>query len=115
MSQARNYKRSLARATKNPNQAAIMNRYFSKVTEFKALPFEELDTLAKDIMDKKIKMSSTDREAFYDVYRPLVFEKGMKLAAEKMSKSKEDNKVEDIQHEDINELPERGINILKNE
>jgi len=102
MSQARNYKRSLARATKNPNQAAIMNRYFSKVTEFKALPFEELDTLAKDIMDKKIKMSSTDREAFYDVYRPLIFEKAMKQASEKMSKPKEEiNQIEDIQHEDI--------------
>ena len=45
-SQSRQYKRSLQQATKNNQQSKIMNRYFSKLDEYKKLSFEELETVA---------------------------------------------------------------------
>ena len=90
-SQSRRYKRSLEQATKNNQQAKIMNRYFSKADEYKKLSFEELEQLATDVYDKKVKLSKTDKEALYDVYRPLVFQKAMERSKEL---SKEEPKTE---------------------
>lgn len=100
MNQARNYKRSLSRATKNPTQAKIMQRYFDKKEEYSKLSYEEIDNLAKEVYEKKVKLSSTDKEALYDVYRPLVMKKAQEEFAAKMASKKEET-VEDIQHEDI--------------
>jgi hypothetical protein len=92
MSQARNYKRSLGRATKNPTQAKIMQRYFDKKEEYSKLSYEEIDTLAKEVYEKKVKLSSTDKEALYDVFRPLMFAKAQEEFAAKMAGKKEETK-----------------------
>jgi len=86
-SQARQYNRSLRQATKNNQQTKIMNRYFSKLEEYKKLSFEDLEQVATDVYDRKIKLSKTDKEALYDVYRPLVFQKAMERAKEAETKT----------------------------
>lgn len=76
-SQNRREKRALKQLFKSSQQAKIANRYISKLEEYRKLSFEELDQFAKDVYDKKIKLSKTDKEALYEIYRPLVFQKAM--------------------------------------
>lgn len=90
-SQNRHQKRVLKQLFKSSQQAKIANRYISKLEEYKKLSFEELDQFAKNVYNKTIKLSKTDKEALYEVYRPLVFQKAM----EKYSQlSKEEPKTE---------------------
>ncbi len=84
-SQARKYNRSLKQSNNN-QQTKVMNRYFSKLEEYKKLSFEDIDRFAKDVYEGKIKLSKTDKQALYDIYKPLVFQKAMERAKEAQSK-----------------------------
>lgn len=92
MSQARNYNRSLSKAQSNPIQVKIVNRYFKLKDEYSKLPYEELDALAKDVYEGKVKLSKTDKQALYDVYRPQLMQKAQEEFAAKMANKKEDDK-----------------------
>lgn len=95
-SQQRSYTRSLSRAQNNPTQAKIMARYFNKQEEYKKLNRADLDVLAEQIMKKEVKLSNTDKQAFYDVYRPLVFQEAMdKYKQQQEEKQKELNKTQE--------------------
>ena len=101
MSQARNYKRSLLQAQNNPTQRKIADRYFKMKEEYSKLSYEEIDTLAKEVYEKKVKLSSTDKQALYDVFRPLMLAKAQEEFAAKIGEPKKEETIEDIQHEDI--------------
>lgn len=92
MSQARNYNRSLTKAQSNPIQRKIVNRYFKLKDEYSKLPYEELDALAKDVYEGKVKLSKTDKQALYDTYRPQLMQKAQEEFATKMANKKEDDK-----------------------
>lgn len=92
MSQARNYNRSLTKAQSNPIQVKIVNRYFKLKDEYSKLPYEELDALAKDVYEGKVKLSKTDKQALYDTYRPQLMQKAQEEFATKMANKKEDDK-----------------------
>lgn len=92
MSQARNYNRSLMQAKSNSTQTKIVNRYFKLKDEYSKLPYEELDALAKDVYEGKVKLSRTDKQALYDVYRPQLMQKAQEEFAAKMANKKEDDK-----------------------
>lgn len=101
MSQARNYKRSLLQAQNNPIQRKIADRYFKMKEEYSKLSYEEIDTLAKEVYEKKVKLSSTDTQALYDVFRPLMLAKAQEEFAAKIGEPKKEETIEDVQHEDI--------------
>ena len=92
MSQARNYNRSLTKAQSNPIQRKIVDRYFRLKDEYSKLPYEELDALAKDVYEGKVKLSKTDKQALYDTYRPQLMQKAQEEFANKMADKKEDDK-----------------------
>lgn len=81
-SQNRQRKRAFKQLFNNSQQSKISNRYLSKFEEYKKLTFDELDQYAKDVYNKTIKISKTDKQALYDVYRPLVFQRAMEKAKE---------------------------------
>jgi len=91
MSQARNYKRSLQQAQNNPIQRKIADRYFKMKEEYSKLSYEEIDTLAKEVYKKKVKLSSTDKQALYDVFRPQMLAKAQEEFATKMASKKEES------------------------
>jgi len=92
MSQARNYNRSLKQAKSNSIQTKIVNRYFKLKDEYSKLPYEELDSLAKDVYEGRVKLSKTDKQALYDTYRPQLMQKAQEEFATKMANKKEDDK-----------------------
>jgi hypothetical protein len=95
-SQNRQQKRVLKQLFKSSQQTKIANRYISKLEEYKKLSFEELDQFAKDVYNKKVKLSKTDKEALYEIYRPLVFQKAMEKYKEL---NKEEPKTELVETE----------------
>jgi hypothetical protein len=90
-SQNRYQKRIFKQLFNNSQQSKISNRYISKLEEYKKLSFEELDQFAKDVYNKTIKLSKTDKEALYEVYRPLVFQKAMERYLSKEESKTESN------------------------
>ena len=98
MSQARNYNRSLMQAKSNSTQTKIVNRYFKLKDEYSKLPYEELDALAKDVYEGRVKLSKTDKQALYDVYRPQLMQKAQEEFAAKMANQKEETtEVQDVE------------------
>jgi hypothetical protein len=90
MSQARNYNRSLTKAQSNPIQRKIVDRYFRLKEEYSKLPYKELDALAKDVYEGKVKLSKTDKQALYDTYRPQLMQKAQEEFANKMAEPKKE-------------------------
>ena len=99
-SKQRAYNRSLKQAKANNSQSKIINRYLAKQEEYKKLSKEELDSLAESIQNRVVKLSKTDLQAFYDVYKPILIKEAIEQYKNKQKELKtqeNESKPEEIQ------------------
>lgn len=92
MSNARRNKRELARARTKANNNKIMQRYFDMEAKFKAMSLVEMKEY-----NENNKMSSTDTQAFLDVFKSHMTKVIQQKAEEIVENKPEETIIEEVQ------------------